>query len=361
MITRRSRGTPAPPTKLLSTLSSTPRGGSISSNNTFKTFVSKNFFILGMMTSLATAYLLPTLFNDASPLNPKFVIGNFGVPTIFLLASLGLPTSELSRSIRSPLNLPIQFLSLILIPSLNLVLSRTLFPLYLPPPYVSGLLLLSALPTTVNMCIALTTNAGGNVATAVTNAVLGNLLGILSTPMWFSIMMKSSSGANISFLKTLTGLLKKVLLPMVLGQFLRLTPALKFYSSRKKLAKLASESILLSIVLNSFSNAFSTSTTLTVSTTLTLAATTVTLHLLYFATSFKVFGALGVDRKNVIAYSFVSSHKTLAFGLPLIRQVFANDPNLAALVAPLMLIHPLQLFVGGAMKEKLLAYAEEDG
>jgi hypothetical protein len=46
--------------------------------------------------------------------------------------------------------------------------------------------------------------------------------------------------------------------------------------------------------------------------------------------------------------------------LPLIRQVFANDPNLASLVAPLMLIHPLQLFVGGAMKERLRTFVEED-
>ena len=119
----------------------------------------------------------------------------FGVPVIFLLSSLSLPTQSLVSALRSPLVIPIQSISLLLIPLLNLLLSKSLFPSILPPPLVIGMLLLSALPTTVNMCIALTQNSEAHVPTAVTGAVMGNLLGIVATPAWWSFFTKGTGGA----------------------------------------------------------------------------------------------------------------------------------------------------------------------
>ena len=255
------------------------------------------------------------------------------------------------------------------------------------------------------MCIALTSNSNGNIAISVTNAVLGNLLGIVATPLWFTYMTKSGSLAvppPVSFLKTLTSLSKKVLLPMLVGQGLRYTRARKVHDRNKGKAKRTSEVridverrkagakrqlvlhsnislsrlahnpllltslhssqiILLSIVLNSFSNAFSSSSSLTLPITLTLLPVTLLLHLSYFGITFKFMEILKVPPKDVVASSFVVSHKTLAFGLPLIKTVFAGDPNLSALIAPIMIVHPMQLFVGGLMKDRLKRYIKNDG
>jgi len=55
---------------------------------------------------------------------------------------------------------------------------------------------------------------------------------------------------------------------------------------------------------------------------------------------------VGANPGEAVAATFCGSHKTLAFGLPLINTIFDGSPNLAAYCAPIMLIHPLQLILG---------------
>jgi len=150
---------------------------------------------------------------------------------------------------------------------------------------------------------------------------------------------------------TFLALSRKVLLPMAVGQALRRNPAILSLAATpqsKKASKFISEAILLSIVWNSFSNAFVAGLPITLPTILLLLTTTSLLHLLYFAATYYFLSTpLSFSHSLATAGSFVSSHKTLAFGLPLIKTVFANDPLLPLYCAPLLLIHPAQLFLGG--------------
>lgn len=50
--------------------------------------------------------------------------------------------------------------------------------------------------------------------------------------------------------------------------------------------------------------------------------------------------------KDAVAAAFCASHKTLAFGLPLVNTIFAGSSNLASYCAPIMLVHPIQLLIG---------------
>ncbi|GMH92285.1 hypothetical protein TL16_g12300, partial [Triparma laevis f. inornata] len=337
------------------------------------TFASTNFFVLGLLTSLTVSYVFPTLFNNASPLNPSLFLSYLGVPLIFLLSSLTLPSSALSRSLLNPsalrLNLLIQTTSLLLIPLLTLSLTpifKNIF--HLPQPIILGLQLLSSLPTTVNMCIALTSSANGDTPLTITNAVIGNLAGVLVTPLWFSYF-SSLSGvdvgmANVSVLKTLKSLSIVVLLPMLLGQLLRLNLPLKtLFDKRKKESKRIQECILLSIVWNSFSNAFTPSSTaanLSVDLIAKIMIITSTLHMLYFSLTMYLFPKLNYSRSSTVASSFVISHKTLAFGLPLIKTVFGSSADLGYFIAPIMIVHPLQLFLGGSLKGRLKGWIEQE-
>ncbi|GMI08726.1 hypothetical protein TrVE_jg9307 [Triparma verrucosa] len=337
-------------------------------------FASRNFFVLGLLTSLTVAYICPTFFNNASPLNPSVVLSYFGVPLIFLLSSLTLPSSALSKSLLNPsalkLNALIQTTSLLLIPLFTLFLTPVFKNVFnLPQPVILGLQLLSSLPTTVNMCIALTSAAGGDTPLSITNAVIGNLLGVLITPLWFSYFSSLSNinnlgMANVSVLKTLKSLSKKVLLPMFVGQMLRQNPPIKSLADRRsKEGKRIQECILLSIVLNSFSNAFTPSSTaanLSLNLIAKLMFITSTLHLLYFSLTMYLFPKLNYSRSSTVASSFVISHKTLAFGLPLIKTVFGSSSDLGYFIAPIMIVHPLQLFLGGFLKGRLKKWIDEE-
>ena len=60
-----------------------------------------------------------------------------------------------------------------------------------------------------------------------------------------------------------------------------------------------------------------------------------------------------------MAAAFVASHKTLAFGMPLLATLFSGDPSLGLLTLPLLVLHPMQLLVGGFLVPTFQRYTAE--
>jgi hypothetical protein len=184
------------------------------------TFANNNFFLLGMLVAVSLAKALPSLGKNGGLLRPELLIGKFGVTLIFLLSGLSLEASELTKAVANvKLNGLIQIVTfgawplLVGLP-LKWTLS-TLFPYLMPPALVDGLLILTCLPTTINMCIMLTSAGGGNVATSICNAIISNLAGIFATPA----LLFRFFGAEIQlpFLQMVAKLCTMVLLPV--GKF----------------------------------------------------------------------------------------------------------------------------------------------
>ena len=322
----------------------------------FRSFASKNFFLVGMFVAVSLAKALPELGKNGGVLRPELFIGKYGVTLIFLLSGLSLEASQLSSAIQNyQLNGWIQASSFLIWPLLiGWPLTRIL---PLPQPLLDGLLILTCLPTTVNMCVILTSAAGGNVATALCNAVLSNMAGIFVTP--FLLFRFFATDIQLPFFSMVTKLSQKVLLPVTVGQLLRATPAKSFYSAHSKLFKRLQEVVLLSILWNAFCTALASSTNvLELRHGLALAVLLPAVHAvalagLAFATPRVLQSAC---RRDVVACMFCGSQKTLAFGLPLIQTIFSNSLNLAAYCAPLMLMHPIQLVVGSLLIPRLERY-----
>jgi sodium/bile acid cotransporter 7 len=149
--------------------------------------------------------------------------------------------------------------------------------------------------------------------------------------------------------------------PIAVGQLLRKTRVKDVYTKHSKKFKRAQELILLGIVWNAFCNAFTKGLGLQFSHGLTLLLLLPTLHLGSLAILFQLFRRTGISRGNVVAAMFCASHKTLAFGLPLVNTIFEGNANLAAYCAPIMFIHPLQLVLGSLLIPRLEEYtAGED-
>jgi hypothetical protein len=130
-------------------------------------YASKNFFLLGMIAAVSFAKLFPELGKNGSILRPELFIGKYGVTTIFLLSGISLKLKELTNAMSNvKLNALIQIISFGAWPFLvGLPMTKCLenfLPGLLPTPLVEGLLILTCLPTTINMCIILTSAAGGN-------------------------------------------------------------------------------------------------------------------------------------------------------------------------------------------------------
>jgi sodium/bile acid cotransporter 7 len=81
-----------------------------------------------------------------------------------------------------------------------------------------GLLVLSCLPPTINICVAQTLASGGDMATAIFNAIFGNVMGVFLTPI-LSIWLLGG-GKGVSLLSTLNSLGGVVILPLILGKLM---------------------------------------------------------------------------------------------------------------------------------------------
>jgi len=119
---------------------------------------------------------------------------------------------------------------------------------------------------------------------------------------------------------------------------------------------------LIGLVWNAFSNAFLKGFGIDLRHIITLLGLLPLMHLSYALFTFKMFSmkVLKLTKQEVVAAMYCASQKTLAFGLPLIQIFFEGNVNLAMYSAPIMFMHPLQLFLGSFMTGTLLNYTADE-
>mmetsp|Transcript_6819 Transcript_6819/g.13622 ORF Transcript_6819/g.13622 Transcript_6819/m.13622 type:complete len:336 (-) Transcript_6819:587-1594(-) len=234
------------------------RGGDTSSSSIVKkakAFVEKNFFLVGMVVAVSLAKLYPELGKNGSVLRPELFIGKYGVTSIFLLSGLSLKLAELTNAFANmKLNGMIQAMTFGAWPFLaGLPLTKGIeafAPNLLPKALLDGLLIMTCLPTTINMCIILTSASGGNVASALCNTCISNIAGIFITPAL--LLQFFGKSIELPFVQLVSKLCNKVLLPVAIGQTLRATPIKDFYTNNSKFFKRLQEVIQFDIFCTSY-------------------------------------------------------------------------------------------------------------
>ncbi len=227
--------------------------------------------------------------------------------------------------------------------------ARLLFPGLLSAPLWSGLILLTALPSTVQASIAFTSVARGNVAAALCSAAASNLLGIFLTPLIIGLLL-SGRGAGLS-LGAALGILVQLLLPFAAGQALR--PWIGGFVARHgRILKSVDYGSILLIVYAAFSHGVVNGLWHQVD-----AAQLVRLALVDAALLASVLAILtglsrllGFSRADEIAIVFCGSKKSLASGLPMASVLFAG--HLGTIILPAMMFHQLQLMVCASLARR---------
>ena len=191
------------------------------------------------------------------------------------------------------------------------------------------------------------------------NAVLGNLLGVVLTP-YLLLRLVGTAGA-LSAIETLQKLATRVVLPLTVGQLLR-SPLSNagVLAGKKKMLSRTSESLLLLIVYSTFCDTFLRGFGIPATTLCGLLGLILAQHACHLVAAWQLGGALRLKAKQRITLTLTATQKTLALGLPLLRVVFAGRPDLGVLCTPLLIQHPLQLFVGSVLSPKLKAVAEAE-
>jgi sodium/bile acid cotransporter 7 len=302
-------------------------------------------FILVLLATVALASLFPAVGVTATQLG---LVATTAVMLLFFLHGVKLPRENLVAALTHwRLHLLILATTYILFPLCGLLLSK-LWPALLPVNLWAGVLFLCALPSTVQMSIAYTSMARGNVAASVTSAAVSNLLGIALTPVIAGALLHAQGGGAVP----LAGIWKVVLqllLPFVVGHLLR--PWLGAWAARqKKLITMCDRLTILLSVYSAFSAAVIAGiwaqvplTTLFV--LVAVCGTILTLAMLFTAFGSRFAGLAVADQRTA---QYCGSFKSLVSGVPMARVLFPSA-EIGAIILPIMIYHQLQLMVSATI------------
>ncbi len=220
--------------------------------------------------------------------------------------------------------------------------ARFLAPGFLSGPLWAGVILLTALPSTVQASIVFTSVAGGNVPAAMCSATASSLLGVFLTPLIAGFLL-ARHGVDIS-VRSILGIVVQLVLPFVAGQLSR--PWIGACLARHPLAlKSVDYSSILILVYAAFSRGVVDGIWHQIDAGDLFRVALVDIGLLAAVMTILIFGSrlLGFSRADEITIVFCGSKKSLINGLPIATLLFAG--HVGIVVIPLMLFHQIQLMV----------------
>lgn len=312
-----------------------------------KAFLKKNWFMIGMPIAVALAWVAPDGGARGGYLKAEFVT-KISVALVFFIQGITLPAKALrDGASQGRLHLGVQGFCFLIFPILGLALDA-LIGSKLPPDLRLGFLFLCVLPSTIVMSVVLASVAGGNVAAAIFNAVLSNVLGVFLTPLWVAWLMQTS-GNSQSVGAVLGEVSVLLILPLALGQLARRLGAKHWADQNKKRLTNFSNAIILFIVYAAFCNSVKADVWANqglITLLLSLAGSAILMAFALGGT--RLLGRLlGLAPTERIVLTISGTQKSLATGVPLANVIFGAHPALGVILFPIMIYHPAQLFVCG--------------
>lgn len=218
-------------------------------------------------------------------------------------------------------------------------------PFELPSGFITGLLFVCVLPSTVQSSIAFTSIAGGNVPAAICSASLSNILGMFITPLLTGLILSTSSvggGTGFSF-DVLQSILLQLLLPFILGQVAQPWIGAWVRAHKKILSPVDRGSIIM-VVYGAFSSAVIGGLwhRVDVHQFILLVITCAVLLAIILILTINSGRLLGFSREDSIVITFCGSKKSLASGVPMAGAIFAGH-SIGAIVLPIMIFHQIQI------------------
>jgi len=304
-----------------------------------------DWFLTGMIIAIILAALFPSPGAHDGPLHPE-LLTRFGIALIFFLNGATLSFNALKDGVmRWRLHLIVQASTFILFPVIGLVF-LTIAGRWISPDLRLGFFYLCALPSTVSSSVAMTSAARGNVPVAVFNATLSSLIGIGVTPLWMSLLLKTS-GQYLDVTDVFLDLFKWMVLPMIIGQGLR--PLIgAWLGQHKKLTQLADRGTILLLVYTSFCDSFALDIWAATrpAVMLSVIAATLVLFFTVLLLLWKLCDRAAIPPVLRTAVVFCGTKKSLAAGVPMASLIFTGHASgLGLILLPIMIYHSLQLLI----------------
>ena len=317
-----------------------------------KIFNKQNTFLLLLASMVLLAKFVPfrPAYNQWFPLS-DFI--DWGIAGIFLLYGLKLNLKEVVKDVSNwKLHLLIQSATFLLFPFLVLIF----YPAFRETAYYGiwlSVFFLASLPSTVSSSVVMVSIAKGNVTSAIFNASISGLIGIVMTPLLMSFFLNANT-ESADKTEIVEQLLLKVLLPIVIG--IALNPFFKKWIIRySNVISEFDRLIILLIVYESFSTAFIENIFATVPgfVFLVLTISVVALFfIVYYITKF-VAMKMGFQLEEIITATFCGSKKSLVHGSLFLLVLGIPDDQKVLFLLPIMIYHSFQLFYVSWLANKI--------
>lgn len=303
-----------------------------------RSFFQKRWFLLLLIAGGLVVWLRPEWLGWVRWIDPRAAIA----PALFFTA-WGLPSRSLLRAILRPA--PALWATAISYGVLPAGAWLAGFLLHGEDLRV-GLLVIAAVPCTLASALLWTRFAGGNEATALLVILLTTCTSWLATTAWLSAVV--GADVQINSASMMSGLFLVLVLPVGLGQGLRLSARLAQLAETHRVAlgvasRLLIFVILLKAALDVLDRLGGEESTLTAGPLALAAVICIGVHTLALGFGFASSRLVGFGRAEAIAVAFSCSQKTLPVALFLFDSYFKTAYPLA--VVPMVFFHVGQLVV----------------
>lgn len=287
----------------------------------------KQWFLLGLGGVCILGLAFPAFALGFKPLVPWLVA------FVMFLVGLGRPPRAFLAAVRKPQAIALTLvLSFGLMPVLAYLLAAWVYSEQ--PILIVGMMILSAVPTTVASSVIWTRMSGGDDTLSVILVIASTVMGVLLLPF----ILEFSVGRQLAISSTalLLQLLQVVLLPLLVAQGVRAVAGPMDSLERHFFS--VGHAVILLLVLTAVGES---AAILTLPLMMGMTATTAALNLLASGCSYAGASLLRFPRPERIAIMFAASQKTLTVGL-LVGLMFFE--GLAGL--PVVVYHVVQQVSG---------------
>jgi len=319
-------------------------------------------FMVYAAVGIILAYSYPPL--GAVYVYPKITSSYVAVITIFLLSGIGLRTKELKNVYKNiNFNIFVVVFNFGVVSAFVFGIAKFLLKVgALSEALAQGLIICGCLALTVNMVFILTAKAGGDEALGIFHAAFGNFIGVFLSPLL--VLFYTGESASIDVKNAYKDLFLKVIIPLIVGQIMQyFIPVLaKFYEKHRSRFTLVQELALVYIIFTTFSITFYKGVSGTTIGEVFIMIGTVFFCMISLMTLawFSLKLLFRNKPKQRVMGLFGCTHKTLTVGVPLIQALYRNDPNIGIYILPILIWHPMQLFVGSSICPFLLSFVERE-
>ncbi len=324
------------------------------------TFLRQRWFLISLVVLITSGLTIgANLSADGARSLSDYVKPRWITAIVLFLMAFSLDSRHLRNSFRTPG--PVVWASLVNYGFIPL-LAWSLMLVQRVDDFRYGLMIAASVPCTLAAASVWTRKAGGNDAVSLLVTLVTNTACFIVTPFW--INLTTSSGVELELGYMVYRLLQAVLIPTLLGQFLRQFRGPASIATKYKTPiGVAAQGFILTLV---FTAACKAGTHLTgdvaspdVTAVIVVWASCVAVHLaaMYVGmTGARLFGFRLADRAAV---AFASSQKTLPIGI-----LLATDPEIFGgkgvpfAVFPMLMYHASQLFIDTVIADRLAAQAK---